>query len=373
MWTTKLSSLGKHLNLVIRSHTVLISKSRANLSSDYFTNRQDRYHLFSSKDLTSYFFKVHSSVCRLSFRLIPSSDAIGFALVWPDSNPSPSPLQSPDVFQKCAMDVMEPHLGPSTSPTLYATQSGLEKPTSIVYPVLSLPSLVPETHPFTELPVLTKLLTRLSVPPLHPSTWTFTAGYFNTTPSLQRLLLWTRPHHGTVLTAHPLANGFFGSAGLSGMLPAAYTHLSKEFMQAIRRQGLHEDIEVREWKRGSPSAAKGEKGDSERWTYHAKGIWVSLPEPEPSPDDAAAAEPDPSITVVGSSNYTKRSYELDLEANVLIASTDPSVRRRLGEEVRWLGEFAEKVDENEFKKPERRVGVGVRLAMWAVRALGGAL
>jgi CDP-diacylglycerol--glycerol-3-phosphate 3-phosphatidyltransferase len=72
-------------------------------------------------------------------------------------------------------------------------------------------------------------------------------------------------------------------------------------------------------------------------------------------------------------NYTKRSYELDLEANVVIATTDPGLRRRLGEEVKWLGEYAEKVDEKEFEKPERRVGMSVRLSMWLVRVLGGAL
>jgi CDP-diacylglycerol--glycerol-3-phosphate 3-phosphatidyltransferase len=64
---------------------------------------------------------------------------------------------------------------------------------------------------------------------------------------------------------------------------------------------------------------------------------------------------------------------LDLEANVIIATSDTGLRKRLGEEVRWLGEHAQAVDETEFEKPERKVGVNVRLAMWAVRVLGGAL
>jgi len=31
------------------------------------------------------------------------------------------------------------------------------------------------------------------------------------------------------------------------------------------------------------------------------------------------------------------------------------------------------VDEKEFERPERKVGMDVRMAMWAVRVLGGAL
>ena len=45
----------------------------------------------------------------------------------------------------------------------------------------------------------------------------------------------------------------------------------------------------------------------------------------------------------------------------------------MADEVRWLGEHAQAVDEKVFETPERKVGLNVRLAMWAVRVLGGAL
>jgi CDP-diacylglycerol--glycerol-3-phosphate 3-phosphatidyltransferase len=117
---------------------------------------------------------------------------------------------------------------------------------------------------------------------------------------------------------------------------------------------------LKEWKKGMVGQPGG-------WTYHAKGLWVTFPSAN------VGEKEDPSLTVIGSSNYTKRSYELDLEANVVIATSDPGLRRRLGEEVRWLGEHAKSVDESEFEKQERKVGVNVRMAMWAVRVLGGAL
>lgn len=182
------------------------------------------------------------------------------------------------------------------------------------------------------------------------------------TPSFRRLLLSTKPASGTVLTAHPHANGFFGSKGVSGMLPDAYTHMAKMFLKKVKTEGLEGSVVLKEWK-------KGMVGQEGGWTYHAKGLWVSFPSNSTKPDEVE----DPSLTVIGSSNYTKRSYELDLEANVVIATTDPGLRKRLGEEVKWLGEYAKQVDEKEFEKPERRVGLSVRVSMWLVRVLGGAL
>ncbi|KAF1972224.1 hypothetical protein BU23DRAFT_555259 [Bimuria novae-zelandiae CBS 107.79] len=330
--------------------------SGANLSTDYFTNRQDRYHLFKDARLTEYFSKIHAGICDLSFDVQPADIPAGYTMSWPSSNPSPSPLSSPPEFKKSASKHLSHLLTPTKSPSPVAGGSN-----TTVYPVMS---LVPLLNTSTELPALTTILTSLAKPPLHPSTWTFTAGYFNMTPAFRRMLLATRPASGTVLTAHPFANGFYGSKGVSGMLPHAYTHLSKMFLRKVKYEGLSDSIQLKEWQRGKIN----EKGG---WTYHAKGLWVAFP-PSSSASDMDKPE-DPSLTVVGSSNYTKRSYELDLEANVVIATSDVGLRRKLGEEVKWLGEYANKVDESEFERPERKVSIGVRLSMWLVRVLGGAL
>lgn len=81
----------------------------------------------------------------------------------------------------------------------------------------------------------------------------------------------------------------------------------------------------------------------------------------------------PSITLVGSSNYTKRSYSLDLEVNVLIVTEDDGLKKQLGEEVEWLQKDSRKVDMQDFERTERRVSLKVRLALWLVGALGGQL
>jgi CDP-diacylglycerol--glycerol-3-phosphate 3-phosphatidyltransferase len=162
-------------------------------------------------------------------------------------------------------------------------------------------------------------------------------------------------HHGTVVTASPWANGFYGSKGVSGLLPPAYTLLSRRFLQKIISAGKAADITLKEWRSGTVGQPGG-------WTYHAKGVWVTLP-----------GENDPSITLVGSSNYTKRSYSLDLEMNAMIVTEDEQLKRRLGEETEWLQRYSKPIGMGEFEKVERRVGIRVRVAMWIVEMVGGAL
>jgi CDP-diacylglycerol--glycerol-3-phosphate 3-phosphatidyltransferase len=280
---------------------------------------------------------------------MPSPDPQGYSMSWPESNQAPSPLLSPSDFRKRSTLFLEPIIrrGSQNSPSASTTAT-------LVYPLVQFtPLLRPDSS--TELPALEAVLNSLATQPLRGSSWTFTAGYFNMTPSVRRLLLATNPARGTVIAASPWANGFFGSPGLSGLLPGAYTLLSKRFVDAVRRRGLDSQITLKEWRLGTI----GEPGG---WTYHAKGLWVTLPD-----------ESKPSMTIVGSSNYTKRSYTLDLEANVMIVTRDEALKKKLAEEEAWLQEYAKPMTSADYEKPERHVGIKVRLAMWAVRVLGGAL
>jgi len=215
--------------------------------------------------------------------------------------------------------------------------------------------LNPDTS--TEHPAITRLLMELSKPAYQTASWTFTAGYFNPAPSLTQLLLSTASRNNTVITASPYANGFYKSPGVSGLLPDAYTVLVRRFLRAVSGQGKDGDITVKEWRHGTV----GEPG---AWTYHAKGLWVTLP------GDSAG---NPSISLVGSSNYTKRSYSLDLEVGALIVTVDQGLKKRLGEEESWLQKEAERVTRDDLAKNERRSGFKVRAAMWIVRLVGGAL
>ncbi|KAK8247704.1 hypothetical protein HDK77DRAFT_481187 [Phyllosticta capitalensis] len=336
--------------------------SGANLSNDYFTNRQDRYHVFRSAAITDYFSRIHDAICSLSYQILPSKEPAGYTMDWPSSNPSPSPLTDRHAFKNAASSLLTPLIRPSSppSPSPFSSPSSPTEPkaTTLIYPLLQFTPILPPAHDTsTELPALTSLLTLLTQPSHHKSTWTFTAGYFNMTPGIRSLLLRTNPASGTVIAASPRANGFYGSKGVSGMLPPAYTHLAKVFLRAVEAAGLSRSVKLLEWQHGTVDEPGG-------WTYHAKGLWVSPPSQNP---------PVPQISLVGSSNYTARSHGLDLEANVLLVTSAPALQQKLGEEEALLREHAKEVGWDEFAKVERRVGLHVRLAMGIVRILGGAL
>lgn len=328
--------------------------SGANLSSDYFTNRQDRYHLFSSRDITEYYSNLHDAVASLSFLVQPSDKPSGFDMTWPDTNAAVSPLENPNHFVAESTSLMARLISPGTAPVAKPDKTIAGETDTSVYVLAQLTQLLsPDSS--TELPAIRHVLKTLSFPQYAKSSWTFTAGYFNPAPSLTKLLLSTASQDNTVITASPFANGFYKSPGVSGLLPDAYTLLARRFVRAVHQHKRETAITLREWRKGTV----GEPGG---WTYHAKGLWITLP-----------GSKDPSITLIGSSNYTKRSYSLDLEANALIVTENEELKRRLGGEQRSLQENTSIVTRDDLAKTDRRVGLKVRLAMLMVKLAGGAL
>ncbi|KAJ5908435.1 CDP-diacylglycerol--glycerol-3-phosphate 3-phosphatidyltransferase [Penicillium taxi] len=334
--------------------------SGANLSQEYFTNRVDRYHVFDSTKLTEYYARIHQTVCSLSFQVLPDQqNKSGYLLNWPKTNAAPSPLESPKKFIGHATTALKPLIEPHSNEPAPALSSNQ----TFVYPVAQFTPLL-ELDTSTELPVVTSILRLLSESSAFAGArWLFTAGYFNIHPSLSSLLISSVSNvsgahsttKGTVLTASPWANGFYGSAGISGMLPAAYTHLSARFLDRVAAAKATNSIQLKEWRRGTVGTPGG-------WTYHAKGLWITLP-----------GEEFPSLTIVGSSNYTKRSYSLDIEAGALVVTNDQDLKQKLGEETKRLQENANPISREDLMHTERRVGWNVRLAMWIVEKVGGAL
>lgn len=139
------------------------------------------------------------------------------------------------------------------------------------------------------------------------------------------------------------------------MLPAAYTHLSARFLDRVAEAQATNSIQLKEWRRGTV----GEPGG---WTYHAKGLWITFPR-----------EDHPSLTFVGSSNYTKRSYSLDIEVGALVVTNDQDLKQKLRRETEWLQDHSQAVSREDLRMTERRVSWNVRLAMWIVEKVGGAL
>ena len=367
-----------------------IMLSGANLSDDYFTNRLDRYHIFSCKELTDFYARIHDAVCEISYELQPSSDAPGgFELVTPHARGLPDPVWHSKRYQAYAKQLLEPLIHPRARQKILPVEFTKDK--TFVYPLAQFDVLLgqPKRRAFldfevgsitsTEKPVLEGVLDHFAQDGnLRPSTWTFTAGYFNIDPDICSMLIAAAPDPAalqpakaaaekscTVITASPWANGFYGSKGVSGMLPAAYTLLSRRFLKTVADEGKDNVIQLKEWRRGTV-------GEPDGMTYHAKGLWITLPG-QMDPGGQQVEEAGPSVAVVGSSNYTKRSYSLDLEVGALILTGDDALKKKLKAETEWLQANATVATQDDLAKVDRRVGLRVRLSLWLVEALGGAL
>ena len=340
----------------------------------------------------------------------------------------PDPVWHPHRFGAYAKTVLEPLIHKTARQRIDPVSFTRDK--TFVYPVAQFDILLGqpqnrswgeyefESYTSTEKPSLIKILQSLTkIPELRGSSWTFTAGYFNIDPDISELLIDAAPAGSaagavspaslsqsptetpascTVITASPWANGFFGSAGISGMLPAAYTLLSRRFLRSVAAAGRESNIQLKEWRRGTVGEPNG-------WTYHAKGLWITLPKllqsslPLLNNDikslDALSTEGrplatpsslpvhgiplqenhGPCLTLIGSSNYTKRSYSLDLEVGAVVVTGDAALQRRLQAETDRLQEDAVVVTGDDLSRVERRVGLQVRIAMWLVEKVGGAL
>lgn len=126
------------------------------------------------------------------------------------------------------------------------------------------------------------------------------------------------------------ANGFYGSRGISGLIPEGYTLLEQRFWRGVKRSR-------REWKDGH--GVQLHEWARDGWTYHAKGLWVAPDHDEP-----------PMLNLFGSTNLNSRSANLDTELSFVMITTNSDqsaqLRKQLAEEVKnlrrhavpWLGE-----------------------------------
>lgn len=339
--------------------------SGANLSNDYFTNRQDRYILFKSAPLTDYYFKLHRAVASLSYTIVPrlaasKKDSVldklkaaarqtvfdktpeqSFTLEWTQGAYVPEPIHSPSLFVQHASQVLSPLLRakPSAAEQVEATRDCA----TVVYPISQFSPLLQPNDTSTEFPVVSRILSMLSTAAPGDLNWVLTAGYFNMHPDYTAKLLQSSPKAAKVICAAPTANGFYESAGVSGLLPGAYSLLASQFVAAVERSkgerhSRSGGIEVVEWERGIVNKPGG-------WSFHAKGIWISdnsaipIASSSTSPSASASSVGDPCITVVGSSNYTRRAYAHDLESNALVVTKDPALKAQLRAEVEALMKY----------------------------------
>lgn len=334
-----------HAKIYGADDTVMISG--ANLNKSYFTDRQDRYLLFSSApELSGYCFDFLKTMSSFSYKLLPSStpDDIGARPIphWPHPSIHPHHIEPQ---ARRSLSSLQSH---------YKVKSGniqeqLQRENSVViFPVIQ----AGQFDIREEEECLQQLFYHLDPAYSRDTTLDFnpllnlTSGYFGLSRSYKDLIL--RSHIPTrIICASPEANGFYGSKGISNRLPEGYTWLEQQFMAAVRTAQLQDSrsvpgsVELKEWNR-------------QGWTYHAKGIWLS-----PNPESL------PILTLFGSTNLNSRSAHLDTELSFVMLANSVTVQKQLQLELQGLKNFAE-----DWKGDRRNVRAFTKLL---VRVLNGYL
>ena len=319
-----------HLKAYVFDDTVILSG--ANLSNDYFTDRQDRYIVFRNcGELADYFSGLVSGlVDDVCWRLDRSGE-----LALP-KRADPESLMVP-------MEAYRQLLEPFCTPNPPADQDGLRgrlKGTltrTVVFPSIQFaPVDIRQDEQVTS-----HLLQRFM--PRHRLY--MASGYFNFPKQYKAMitgntLLKTHRCHGgpsassiAILTAAPQANGFWTAKHVAAALPLAYSQLEKRFYQQCKSAGVAGNIKLYEFNKPG-------------WTFHAKGLWLAADTEQPSR---------PCITMIGSPNFGRRSVERDLEAQVTILTSEESLRDALEEERVGLFEGAELVTDEVWQRPERQL------------------
>lgn len=333
----------QHMKIYGFDDEVLLSG--ANLSNDYFTNRQDRYYLFKRKEFTDYYYSLHKTISALSYKVEYSNNNQKYKMFWPSDNLANEPIHGRRQFLKKSSLVISEFLNRPRKPNIPIDD--LEKYPTTVYPVSQFTPLFKRGYDeSTERPAVLKLINSMCSP---LNEWFFTAGYFNMLPDIKKALFSCRAKAGTVITASPYANGFFESKGMSGSIPDAYLYLSKKFLKDVRKSGKSDTITLREWQRGVVNKPNG-------WSYHAKGIWIT-----DSTDDSDKGYP--VGTIIGSSNYTRRAYSLDLESNAIIVTKDEQLRENMQHELDNILKYTKPVNLEDFNnEAHRQVNTKVKVA-----------
>lgn len=290
----------QHMKIYLFDNTVILSG--ANLSNDYFTNRQDRYIEIEDRRLADFFANLIGRVQEFSLQVENKTGEIKLHeswKLWPyDGN-----------HQKFADDAKK-RVQSFFIKTYEQQQSFIvdDEADTWIFPTLEMGQL--NIH--HDSIVMKKLLSSVE----KGSKVNMATGYFNLTDSLMDTLVNECRAECSVVMAHPNANGFKGANFPAGGIPDAYSLLARRFLEQIKLRNQDDRISLLEYERPE-------------WTYHAKGLWYT------SAEDSL-----PSMTVVGSSNYGERSVIRDLEAQICLVTVNKTLQHALKAEYEHLTEYA---------------------------------
>ncbi|EDV42207.1 uncharacterized protein Dana_GF17865 [Drosophila ananassae] len=304
----------QHMKVYLFDDAVIISG--ANLSNDYFTNRQDRYILIEDKPLADFYAQFIERVQEFSLAVAPDSSE-GLHRNWRILPYEGTKEQFIQLAKQRIADFVQ-----ETFQRQARVREQNPQADTWVFPLLEMGQI--GIHHDS---VVTKRLLSNCVA---GSRLKLATGYFNLTQEYMDTITHKCLAQCSILMAHPNANGFQGAKGVAGGIPAAYTLIAKSFYESLVRRQQNHRVNFFEYEKPG-------------WTYHAKGLWYYLPEARL-----------PNLTLIGSSNFGERSVNRDLETQVCLVTANKDLSQRLQAEADRLYDLAQTAEREIVQRPVPR-------------------
>lgn len=322
----------QHIKAYIFDDSVIMSG--ANLSHEYFTNRQDRTWIFKNFSNLANFYSdlIHNVISKFCYSLQSNGNLIAnqYDILSISSSSFRQQFHNAlrtfliNKYQHSINDYKFNQMNKSFNDTyiIPLLQYGY---CNIQYEKEFMQSLFQY--------VTSSSASSLSGLIHHESFKLFLAsGYFNLTKLYEKLFfnMLNSTVNTTIhlLCASPMANGFLKSKGASGYIPLAYREALIQLLQLFHTTKLnHSNINVYEYTRPE-------------WTFHAKGLWIESVDDNDDDDNNNNKKKKKekntndhhlpySLSLVGSSNFSYRSLNRDLESQLCIITTNSNLRQSL--------------------------------------------
>ncbi|KAK6755565.1 hypothetical protein RB195_014126 [Necator americanus] len=312
----------QHMKVYIFDNSVLISG--ANLSDSYFVNRQDRYVLFENcKDLADFFHDIINAVGDCSFLL----KGDGSIVLHPSCTVHPYEGSFID-YRNLLRSKVSSVIASLQAKQISSSQSSSD---TLLYPLVQM-GLFGYNEEY-------ELLKQIFCSKNNTVSLTMASGYFNCIKEYEQLIFSEGKYSMDIITAAPKANGFFGAAGPSGYIPALYSWVCERVL-TLKDKYARNDVNLYEYHRDG-------------WTFHAKGLWIDTPVQ--------------TATLMGSSNFGYRSVHRDLEAEILLVTSNDRLRAQLKDERKRLFDYSSFLDAAALRRVDHHIPVIVRIVSRMVR------
>ncbi|CAH3136976.1 unnamed protein product [Porites lobata] len=323
-----------HLKVYLTDDTIIMSG--ANLSADYFTNRQDRYiEIKNCSPLADYFHGLVTTVQSFSLHLQPDNTTVMSKTfpVHPTKGFDGGKNFKSEAGKRVSAFLKEQQRNNTHSDLKTTVNSQFD--TWVVPLVQMFPFGIRQDEFITS-----ELLSNAT----QDSKLFLASGYFNLTRKYMDILLKSSAKC-EILTSHPTVNGFYEAKGVAGGIPHAYTLLARDFYRLTNQYKQTDRICLQEYVRND-------------WTFHVKGLW-HYPGNRTSPN----------LTLIGSPNFGHRSVYRDLEAQVAIVTDNKGLSEALNKEKTQLYHNAQRVTDETFTLPERKTPFWVYCATRMIKNL----